>query len=76
VTGLPAKIFALADRGLLEVGKRADILVIDRDSLRSNEDHIEPRVYPDGIEAVLVNGVAAVRGGVPTYSRSGMVLRK
>ena len=76
VTGLPAKIFALADRGLLEVGKRADILVIDRDALRSNEDHIEPRVYPDGIEAVLVNGVAAVRGGVPTYSRSGMVLRK
>ena len=27
-------------------------------------------------EAVLVNGVAAVRGGAPTYSRSGMVLRK
>lgn len=76
VTGKPAEILGLADRGVLAQGKKADILVINRDALATNENHIDPRVWPDGIEYVFVNGEAAVWQSAPTGSRTGCVLSR
>ena len=51
-------------------------LAIDRQNLRTNENHIDSRAWPDGIEYVFVNGQAAVWQNSPTNSRSGQVLSK
>jgi N-acyl-D-amino-acid deacylase len=36
----------------------------------------QPHQYPDGISAVLVNGIAVVEGGAHTSARPGQVLRR
>ena len=76
VTGKPAEILGLTDRGVVAEGKKADLLVIDRQNLRTNENHIDPRVWPDGMEYVFVNGEAAVWQGDATGARAGRVLSK
>ncbi len=74
VTGKPAEILGLADRGTLEKGKKADVLVLDLKDLRTNESHIDPRAYPSGIDYVFVNGTTAVCEGKPTFARAGEVI--
>ena len=73
-TGKCAEVMGLNDRGVIAEGKKADLLVIDRENLRTNENHVDPRVWPEGIDYVFVNGEAAVWQGKPTGSRSGAVL--
>jgi len=74
VTGKPAEILGYADRGTLTEGKAADIVVFDENNLVTNENHFDPRVYPEGIDAVWVNGVQAIKDGAPTNSLSGQIL--
>ncbi len=76
VTGQPAEILGLKDRGALAEGKKADVLVIDCANLAPNENHIDPRVYPSGIDYVFVNGKAAICGGENTKVHSGEVILK
>lgn len=76
VTGQPAQILGLGDRGVLAAGKRADVLVIDRENLRTNENHIDPRVWPQGVEYVFVGGEAAVWAGEATGARAGQIIKK
>jgi alpha-D-ribose 1-methylphosphonate 5-triphosphate diphosphatase len=44
VSAGPAAVLGLTDRGVLEVGKRADIVVLDRDSLRVAATLVQGRV--------------------------------
>lgn len=74
MTGLPAKILNLADRGQLAVGMKADITVLDMKRLRDNTTYLEPSVYPDGIEYVLVNGSFVVDAGRRTLALPGRML--
>lgn len=75
LTSLPAKKIGLSDRGTLEVGQCADIVVFDYEHLKSNCTPAEPNQYPDGFEHVLVNGVFAAKDGKPTGLCGGKVLR-
>ena len=74
MTGLPAQILNLQDRGRLEVGTKADIAVFDVQRLRDNTTYLEPSVYPDGVDYVLVNGQLVVDGGKRTLALPGRVL--
>ncbi len=84
MTSRAAKVLNLHDRGVLEVGKRADINVIDVDRVEERQ----PRVIQDfplgksrltqpaaGYLATLVNGQVIVRNDEHTGNRSGQVLR-
>jgi N-acyl-D-amino-acid deacylase len=75
-TGKAAEVLGLTDRGLIKTGYRADVLVIDRGSLKSNENLIEPRVYPNGIPYVLVNGQIVIDNGVHTGRLPGGTIRR
>lgn len=75
LTGLPAAIMRLADRGELSPGKAADILIFDPNALDLNEDMLDPRRYPRGMRHVFVNGVEAVKDGAPTRSLSGRFIK-
>ncbi len=77
MTGQPASVFGLKDRGLLKAGMAADVAVFDPATIIDKGSYEEPRQYPDGIRHVFVNGRAAVLDGVPqTAVLAGRVLRK
>jgi N-acyl-D-aspartate/D-glutamate deacylase len=76
LTGHAAARFGLADRGLLREGAWADVVIFDPDTIAEGADFDDPYRYPHGIDTVLVNGVAAVREGRLTDSRSGRILRR
>lgn len=60
VTQNPAVRFGLKDRGVLEVGKFADVVVFDDETISDQSTFEDPAVHPVGIEYVLVNGEVAV----------------
>jgi len=75
-TGKAAEILGLKNRGFLLEGQKADVLVIDYERLRTNENLVDPRIYPSGIEYVLINGGMAVKDAKPTGALAGEVIRK
>ena len=74
LTGRTARNLGLKDRGLVQAGMRADLLVIDWDALDPNIDYIHPNTAPKGLEQVYVNGVLTVEGGIPLNPRAGQVI--
>lgn len=76
ITGLPAQVLGLTTRGLIKENYHADLVVIDKENLRTNENLIEPRVYPDGILHVVVNGQMVILDGKHTGKRPGGVIRR
>jgi N-acyl-D-aspartate/D-glutamate deacylase len=56
MSGKPAQSYGLSDRGIIEPGRRADIVVFDPETVAGNEDYDNPRTPPRGIEMVLVGG--------------------
>ncbi|TFH19126.1 hypothetical protein E4H04_01120 [Candidatus Bathyarchaeota archaeon] len=74
VTGVPAKKFKLTDRGVLREGAYADIVVMDIDRVKDMSTPLNPSVYPDGIDHVLVNGVHVVKNMTHTGMKPGKVL--
>ncbi|HXV85513.1 MAG TPA: amidohydrolase family protein [Gemmatimonadales bacterium] len=76
LTGLPAQILGLTDRGRLAPGMRADVVVFDPETIRDKGTYFEPFQYSEGIEYVLVNGRLVVDGGRPTEAKPGQVLSR
>ncbi len=76
ITGKPSDILKLKDRGYLKKGYKADIAILDYDNLKTNENYIDSRIYPEGIEYVLVNGEIVVNEGKHTGKLPGQVLRR
>jgi N-acyl-D-aspartate/D-glutamate deacylase len=89
LTSRPAEVFGIRDRGTLAVGRPADIVVFDIDTVgagpleRVNDlPANEPRLVSQasGIDAVIVNGVLVREHGrdalAPTSPMPGRLLRK
>lgn len=76
MTGAPAARLGLTDRGLLQEGCWADLVVFDPARVRSNATYDEPRQFPDGIAYVAVNGELVVDGGMHTGALPGRALRR
>jgi len=85
LTGKPAAVFGLHDRGHLAVGLPADIVVLDPATvgagplervhdLPAGEDRLISRA--SGIEVVIVNGVRLPPPGQPASQASGRLLRQ
>jgi len=76
MTGLPATVFRIADRGILREGAFADIAVFDLDRLTDRATYTNPHQYAEGVVHVVVNGELALRDGTPTNALAGRVLRR
>ena len=76
ITGAPAEFMGIDRRGIIREGNFADIVVLDMNRLKTNENYIEPRVYPEGIDYVFINGRKAVDNGVHTGEKAGILLTK
>jgi len=84
LTSEPAELYGFDDRGVLAVGKRADVNVIDLDGMRL---HL-PEVVGDlptgacrllqsaeGYDATVCAGQVTFRSGQPTGARPGTLIR-
>lgn len=76
LTGLPASILGLDDRGTLKVGAHADIAIFDMNEFGERGTTFEPNQLAQGMHHVLVNGVPAMREGQRTPERNGRVVRR
>lgn len=73
MTGLPAGIVGLVDRGLLAPGMAADVTVFDPATVEERGDPDHPQLA-QGVMLVLVNGRVAVRDGRVTGVQGGETL--
>jgi N-acyl-D-amino-acid deacylase len=76
MTGLTARTFGLADRGVLKQGNAADITIFDAGTVDEAATFARPIQPAKGIDAVIVNGVPVWRNGKATGARPGRVLSR
>ncbi len=74
MTGATADRYQISERGYLKPGYKADITVIDMNSIRINEK--KPDAKPGGIVHVYINGKAALKNGEYRGGCAGEVLLK
>lgn len=75
LTGLPAANWKLKDRGCLQAGCYADIVVFDPATIADRATYDRPQQYATGVSEVFVNGVQVLRQGEHTGATPGRVVR-
>ncbi len=74
LTGLPAETLGLRERGLLQPGFHADVVVFDPGAVADHSTFQDPHRYATGVVHVWVNGEAVVRDGEHTGATPGRVV--
>ena len=74
-SALPAQRLRLSDRGVLKQGMWADVVIFDPATIRDLATFEQPNQLSEGMQYVLVNGVAVIAEGKMTGARPGHVLR-
>jgi len=74
MTSAPGARLKLRDRGRLEKGAIADVVVFNPDTIIDRSTFSDPMMLPVGIEKVFVGGALVWNGGKPSGARSGKVI--
>lgn len=75
LTRLPAENWKLRDRGCLDPGCHADIVIFDPATIADHASFAEPRRFATGVVDVFVNGVQVLADGEHTGATPGQVVR-
>lgn len=75
LTRMPAETWQLTDRGCLDPGCYADIVVFDPDTIIDHATYAEPQQLATGVDHVFVNGVQVLADGEHTGATPGRVVR-
>ena len=76
MTSLPAKTYGITNRGKIEEGFMADIVIFDPNTVEDKATFVNPHQYPVGIPYVVLNGQLAVDEEKFMNILAGKVLRK
>ena len=76
LTSRPAQRLGLTDRGIIQIGAFADLVVFDPETVDARATYEEPRRTPVGIEHVMINGEFTVRDGRRTDRLPGRSVRR
>ena len=76
MTGLTARNLRLHQRGQLQIGWHADVVVLDPAQVRDVATYENPIALSVGIEKVFVNGALAYAGGGVVTARFGHLLKR
>ena len=66
---------SLADRGVIKLGMKADLVVFDPSTIIDNATFDKPHQLSTGMRDVFVNGTAVLRDGKHTGAKPGVVVR-
>jgi len=75
MTGLPASILNLSDRGVIKPNKKADLVIFDYEKIKDKGTYQNGTQFPEGIHYVIVNGKIAVTQGKYLGVLNGQILR-
>jgi N-acyl-D-amino-acid deacylase len=76
MTSIPAQRLGLIDRGVLQEGMRADIVVFDPERIGDHATYAAPHQYSTGVDYVIVNGQVILDQSQPTGTLAGCILKK
>ncbi len=76
MTAVPARVFGLADRGVVRERAYADLVLLDPDTVIDRANFESPKQHAAGIREVIVNGNPVWRGNTWTGGRPGRLLRR
>lgn len=74
MTALPASVFRLRDRGKLQAGYFADLVVFDPATIIDHATYDEPHQLSGGVDMVFVNGVKSYEAGSTSIRRAGRLV--
>jgi N-acyl-D-aspartate/D-glutamate deacylase len=75
LSSLPAENLRIADRGMLQAGRFADVVVFDPQKIQDHATYEQPQQYASGMVHVWVNGVHVIEDGEHTGAKPGRVVR-
>ncbi len=75
LTAFPAANLRIAERGSLQAGYFADVVVFDPATIQDHATPENPHQYATGVQHVFVNGVAVLQDGEHTGAKPGRVVR-
>jgi N-acyl-D-amino-acid deacylase len=76
MTGLTARTYGLADRGVVKEGAYADLAIFDPVTVGEAATFARPIAPAHGIDTVIVNGAIVWRDGAPSGARPGRVVAR
>lgn len=76
MTSAPAARAGLKDRGVIQSGYKADLVLFDPKRVADRATYDSPSQYPIGIQHVWVNGTLSVAEGESVHGGNGKVLRR
>ena len=76
MTGVAARVFGLANRGTIQAGAFADLVLFDPEHIADAADFNAPMRPAHGVEQVIVNGEPVWRDSEWTGARPGRILRQ
>ena len=75
LSALPAQNLGLRDRGRLQPGMAADVVLFDPAKVADHATYEKPMQYATGVRDVFVNGVQVLKNGQPTGATPGRFVK-
>ena len=75
ITSMPAEYFNLENRGRIEVGYMADLVLFDASNIKPMATYTNPMELSEGVEHLWVNGAHLIKKGVINDLKPGTVIR-
>lgn len=75
ITSIPADFIGLKQRGRLQQGYWADLLLLDPGEFADNATYANPRQFSDGVNYLWLNGTSAIVEGEKVDDKCGRALR-
>ena len=76
ITALPAAHLGIIERGTIEIGAYADLVLFDPATIIDRSTVMEPHLTSSGIDIVWVNGEVVYQDGQTTDARPGVPIRR
>ena len=76
MTSLPATVFGLTNRGVIQTGAWADLAIFEPGDIHETATYNDPHQVAQGMYAVVVNGIVVIENGKFTSAAPGRVLSK
>lgn len=75
MTSMPADKLQIKDRGRLEKGKSADVVIFDFNTIQDKAEFTDSHQFPEGIPHVIVNGKSVIYDNNHTGNLPGKIIK-